>query len=67
MKYLTEKQIINSLKRLEKGWPDHLMFFGGPHTLHLIKRPETSPIEVVRSFTIPASGGDPDFYVYEDK
>ena len=57
----TTDEVIAILRDLEAHWPKHLMLFGGPHMLSLIPRPEAHPIRVVANFSIPASGGDPDW------
>ena len=57
----TTDEVVTILKDLEAHWPKHLKLFGGPHTLSLIPRPETHPIQAIAAFTIPASGGDPDW------
>lgn len=68
---LTEAQVLALLRRLEEGWPENLMLFGGPHTLTLLRKREhfaarvlgeTIPREaIVARFRIPADGGDPNW------
>lgn len=62
---LTEGAVVRALTQLERGWPQDLLLFGGPHTLTLLRRRFfASPIPrkaVVKTFAIPADGGDPDW------
>jgi hypothetical protein len=67
---LTEAQVIARLRHLERHWPPTLLLFGGPGSLHLLRKAAHAAQGCVggipssgrlASFQIPTDGGDPSF------
>jgi hypothetical protein len=69
MSELTEKQVVRSLKRLEKGWPKSLWLWSANGTLCLMRcgpdgehvftsNGRVDPAYLIQRFNIDNDGGD---------